>query len=429
MKKYYIILVLVFFCVNIFGQNKTGFNRSDFGFAKAPVPISTDLTWPEKMLASLMEDNPNQTFTQARQDTLLAIFNSDSIYDTFGPDGLNKTVCDFLFYMETSNTSTNLTTQTNTKTGEVLHWSNGSTYVVQNNLPAVTCSNGYIYAFSPDGFSGWTLVAVNSNSITFIAGMKYHTGLTTFRCYSNSLTSLETHAEWVSLYYLDCNSNSLTSLETHAEWVSLYYLGCNSNSLTSLETHAEWVSLYYLGCNSNSLTSLETHAEWVSFGYLDCSSNSLTSLETHAEWVSLYYLYCNSNSLTSLETHAEWVSLYYFRCNSNSLTSLETHAEWVDLNYLHCNINNITNYDTLYFNNAVQEIYFYDNNISQDSEIEEIFEDADETITVPTQNFTLNTSGTGMGDLPNGAANAYLVSLAGKYTGASKVLTAIYNLP
>jgi len=74
-------------------------------------------------------------------------------------------------------------------------------------------------------------------------------------------------------------------------------------------------------------------------------------------------------------------------------------------------------------------LYDFNSNDFPSSEVNEVLEDCDASITAPTANLTLNVSGPGMGNLPDGAANTFLVSLSGKYTTAGQTLTVLYNTP
>ena len=137
----------------------------------------------------------------------------------------------------------------------------------------------------------------------------------------------------------------------------------------------------------------------------------------------------DQNQFNSLLPEITSIGLERYYANNNSLKGIFSNTIANNWNWIRLNSNNITDYDTCIFGQVVINFYLHDNNISSDSKIDEIFEDADAGITSPVVNFIINTSGSGMGDLPNGASNVHLTSLETKYTNAGKTLTAIYNIP
>ncbi len=128
---------------------------------------TTTWTWPHTMAMNYYSINaPYITYTQAEKDTIEGRLSQGYIVSTFGPSGTNKTACDFFMIFWNSNTTTALTTRTNTKTGATLRWDYGAGNIYsQNNLPA-NINSGIITVSSTDGFSGWTVMRANAN--TFI---------------------------------------------------------------------------------------------------------------------------------------------------------------------------------------------------------------------------------------------------------------------
>lgn len=165
---------------NTLGTGKTGFTTvlgSGKGFG------GSEETWAEKMLDSYMEINDHITFTQAQQDSILERLSEDYITTTFA----DKDTCDFFLYFQNSNTSTNLTTRTNTKTGATLRWNYGAGNVYnQNNLPA-QINNGVITVTSEDGFGSWTVFNISTNTFSgTLPSLEYLTLMTTCNIYTNS---------------------------------------------------------------------------------------------------------------------------------------------------------------------------------------------------------------------------------------------------
>ena len=129
---------------------------------------SGGLSWSEQMLNSYVSrvGAYGYTFTSGQKALILERLQETYVVSTFGPSGQNKTICDFFYFLENSNTSTALVTRTNTKSGATLRWNYGAGNIyTQNNLPA-QINNGVITFTSTDGFAGLTRFDINTN--TFI---------------------------------------------------------------------------------------------------------------------------------------------------------------------------------------------------------------------------------------------------------------------
>lgn len=126
---------------------------------------TTTWTWPKTMMESYVTINaPYVTYTQVEKDTIEGRLATGYMQTTFGPVGLNKTTCDFFMIFWNSNTSTNLTTRTNTKTGSTLRWNYGAGNIYsQNNLPA-HINTGIITVSSTDGFVGYLIIDFSTNN-------------------------------------------------------------------------------------------------------------------------------------------------------------------------------------------------------------------------------------------------------------------------
>jgi hypothetical protein len=156
--------------------------------------VEVGTTWAHTMMLSYVDINDEMyTFSQAQKDTIENILGSSYIISTFGPDGLDKDTCDFLLFLENSNTTTNINTQTNTKTGETIRWMVGydeGDVVTQNDLPAITCKYGWIVATSEDGFASMTqFTSGGGNGFINHLPLPLMTGLVNLYCGGNGYTS------------------------------------------------------------------------------------------------------------------------------------------------------------------------------------------------------------------------------------------------
>ena len=189
--------------------------------------------WAYDMMESYVSRNDNYTYSQAQKDTIYNRLLETYVDTTFGPEGLNKTVCDFFLYFENSNTTTNLGARTSSKTGATLRWNYGNAVYSQNNLPAGV-TNGVVTVTSADGFSGFKTLDLNTNTFKGpLPRLSLLTGLT--RCYVNVNAFEGTqpnplHAGYVQIAL---NTNKLTG--SIADWVlpaSLTVLNVSSNYFT-----------------------------------------------------------------------------------------------------------------------------------------------------------------------------------------------------
>lgn len=187
------------------------------------------VAWPDAMLASYRTRNPEQAHwfdtTTAGEETeaeLLSRLSSGYLYDTFGPDGQNRSVCDFVYVLRTTG---NITSRTCTKTGDTLRWDVDGTVYSQNNLPAHTlgAGAGVVTVSSTDIWTGLTLFAFNTNN--FIGGIPRicsHTALTVFVCNANQLTgSIPDLSANTALTVFVCDNNQLTGWDGGAVSITL----------------------------------------------------------------------------------------------------------------------------------------------------------------------------------------------------------------
>ena len=177
-----LIILLLFIPLLTFSQFGNRLNSKGFQWVQS----DTDSTWVEKMAASYCNINSHSTFTETQIDSIKG--RLAEVEDVFGPDGLDKSVCDFFMYFQNSNTTTNLTTRTNTKTGATARWDYGAMAYDQNNLPAQTC-NGHISVTWTDAATTWTTFDLSYNTfINHLPSFATCTSLQYFYCRENSFS-------------------------------------------------------------------------------------------------------------------------------------------------------------------------------------------------------------------------------------------------
>lgn len=112
------------------------------------------VTWSDQMLTSYLTINNHADYSNADKANILSHLEEEYVVNTFGPDGLNKTVCDFFISIGIKTEAKGGSTIS--KSGETLRWNygNGDIYT-QNNLPT-NISEAFISFTSLDGFAGLT---------------------------------------------------------------------------------------------------------------------------------------------------------------------------------------------------------------------------------------------------------------------------------
>jgi hypothetical protein len=219
------------------------------------------------------------------------------------------------------------------------------------------------------------------------------------------------------------NNNNITKNYTSGQYTIKMY--CN-----------DWSKVIVLGLFGESIIDKISN---VNFGNLTdltqllIRSNQLTgSIPTEfGNLTKLTLLWLHSNQLTgSIPTEfGNLTNLTQLLINSNQLIgSIPDISVCKKITIARFYDNSLTGIDSIHIPNNSTE-WRFDGNIFASSEVNEVFEDANAGITVPTANFTIKTEGTNMGKLPDGAANVHLVALGAKYTAASKLLVATYNAP
>lgn len=127
-----------------------------------------DTSWSDTMIASYESLHPEQAgwfTTQIGQEAKNALVDrlnlGTYLYDTFGPSGQNKAVCDFVYLLYADGDTV---ASESAKTGQVLRWDFGLTQYSQNNMPVHT-GGGIITISSTDGWLGITAFRAELSNI------------------------------------------------------------------------------------------------------------------------------------------------------------------------------------------------------------------------------------------------------------------------
>ena len=350
----------------------------------------TQKTWPQKMLDSYVSINsPYVAYTQVEKDTILGRLSQAYIVNTFGPSGLNKTTCDFFMIFWNSNTSTALATRTNTKTGSTLRWNYGGGNIYsQNNLPA-QINNGIISVTSADGFGGWTILDLNTNNYRYKLPIgSLPTGLTLLSLYSNQFTGDWTNITLpTGLAVLYLQSNQFTGDWTNKTLPS----GLGQLSLYSNQFTGDWTNKTL----PSGLTILYLHVNQFTG---DWTNKTLPT--------GLGQLYLQSNQFTgappNIAPHAT-NGLNYQAQAPNAFTTAS----------------NVTTF------RKAMTVFNLQGNALPTAKVDELLHNMNlyYTANAPTQNCTINLSGSTMGIPTGGASNTDVQALIALWTAAGKTLT------
>jgi hypothetical protein len=131
------------------------------------------------------------------------------LYTTFGPDGQDKSVCDFVLGFASSATTT---PKSWTKSGIALRWDwDGTVASDTNTMPAHTGA-GIVTVSTVDGWSGVTIVFLYGNPLVGQLPNLYNTGftgITHLYVYASSLSvDIADLAGLTSMQYLHAHSSS-----------------------------------------------------------------------------------------------------------------------------------------------------------------------------------------------------------------------------
>jgi len=239
------------------------------------------------------------------------------LYNTFGPPGQNKSVCDFVLGFRFTD---DITTKGWSKSGDVLRWDADGTIYTQDDLPnhTIGAGAGIITVSTTDGWSGLTSVSIQNSPFTGSIPHFTNAGLT-------SLTNLD--LSWTPVSGDIVNLSGLTSLTTlylHSTSVSGDIVNLSGlTSLTTLYLHSTSVSGDIANLSGlTSLTVLSLHSTSVSGDIANLSGlTSLTVLSLYSTSVSGDIANLSGlTSLTVLYLHSTSVSGDI--ANLSGLTSL-----------------------------------------------------------------------------------------------------------
>lgn len=180
-------------------------------------------TWPELMLSSYLDINSHITYTQTEQDSILARLSKPHIVNYFGPDSVNKTICDFFLYFK--RVPGLVITRTSTKTGKLLDWDYGYGIYSQVNLPPQN-TTGVITVTSEDSFNGCTQFNISNNS------------------FFGPLPNLSYFAtDVLTTFYLDFNSFEITWPDVFGGNIRTIYWAANTATTMPAFSNASSIEL------------------------------------------------------------------------------------------------------------------------------------------------------------------------------------------
>ena len=181
-------------------------------------------------------------------------------------------------------------------------------------------ANGYLYDVDGElsGFNECTVLYLQDQGFSSIAGIEKFTNLSSLYCDNNKLVELDLSG-CSSLEYLRCFKNSLSTLNVTG-CTSLSTLECYTNNLSALDLTG-CTSLSTLECyNNNNLSALDLTG-CTSLSTLKCYNNSLSALDL-SDCSSLTYLDCADNGLSALDLSSS-TNLTYIDCSNNDIMSLD----------------------------------------------------------------------------------------------------------
>lgn len=168
MRKLFFTLILIpFLCkgqiINCDPPPDTITDCSNLGIIDLSGRIYYDC-FAQKMLDSYINLNSHIVFTNIQRQNILNRLEEPYIYNIFGPDSLDKQTCDFFYYFENSNDSTQLIERTHSKSGDTLRWNYGNDSIFYSKKQPPHVNNGIITVTSTDGFNGLTTLWLSGNS-------------------------------------------------------------------------------------------------------------------------------------------------------------------------------------------------------------------------------------------------------------------------
>lgn len=277
-----------------------------------------------------------------------------------------------------------------------------------------------------DGKNGKVLTAnimyltnldVSSSSIKDLTGIQDFVSLKNLNCKSNLLTSIDISKN-SDLITLNCYSNDLINIDVSKN-INLTSLNLDFNETTNLNI-ANNSALTFLSCYYNKNTSLDVSKN-IALTYLDCSGNPLTFLDVSKN-VSLTYLASSYGKLTSLDVSKN-KALTTLYCGNNYLTNLDV-SNNIALTKFGCSYNKLqflnlkngkntlidkSNFSLTGNSNLycilVDDVTYSNANWTSNKDTTAKFNTECNGLTLPANNFTVESKGETCTDSKNGEIN------------------------
>ena len=225
-------------------------------------------TWANTMLASYKTLNPEQADWMDSTPEGTAVENTfhnrlepgGYLHTTFGPNGQNKTECDFVLLFASIAEQTS--EQNNVKEGVVLRWDINGVVFTQTNTPSHNInSDGIITVSSTDGFSGVEEFRVNSNGlIGRPPRFNGFSGLRMFRISENAFSGNLPVWGFGELDSFSIGNNNFTGTLPNTHLTNAYGVWAFNNLFTGVGAIAPTSIMHdgYFRLDGNDISSLET---------------------------------------------------------------------------------------------------------------------------------------------------------------------------
>jgi len=311
-----------------------------------------NVPWEEKILCDYIARNPHASYSQAVIDELTArLAPGTYIYNTFGPEGQNRTTANFILLFEIV-TSTNA--GTTVKTGSTLRWDADGTIYNQNGFPAHTLTGaGIVTVTSTDGFDAITslrLVSIGienyfpsiesdllaeldygNNAIIGAEAEHITPAMVTYRNYQNTHTGNVKNYNWPSLTTYHIHQNSFSGSVPTFEYClnSIYSILLNNNSFSTIINWAFGSQFggVHMGFNSfaSTMPDFGTNGDWSGAVELRAQSCGWTgTLPSLSNLTALTELFLQTNSFHGATPDFSATAIEDLYLNDNDL---DTYAD------------------------------------------------------------------------------------------------------
>lgn len=162
-----------------------------------------------------------------------------------------------------------------------------------------------------------TVLSVNENSITNLAGIEAFVNLKSLNCSSNQLNSIDI-SQNKELEYLDCSFNVIETLDI-SQNVKLKYLDCVVNSIISLDL-SQNTELTELDISFNKFDNINISKN-IKLQKFKCANNNISTLDLKQN-IDLQNLVCSYNYILGLDLTMN-KSLVSIECESNQINILD----------------------------------------------------------------------------------------------------------